>query len=144
MNSDQKRSVEDIIKQKKLRVTKVRRNILEIFFNKNYALSYQDIQNALSNSFDMVTVYRTLNVFLEKQIIHQVPTDSKTSYYALSNSNNTEITHKNNEHIHFICKECRHTFCIEDYVLKNIQLTNNYKLDSFKIIAEGTCGTCNK
>ena len=135
-------SVLGILKSKKLRVTNVRSEILEIFDKINYALSYNDLHEALKYKFDMATIYRTLNTFVENDIIHQVPLDAKTSYYAMNNNIvNNESLHK--EHVHFVCKKCGHTFCLDEVFLQNIIIKNNFKLDSVKIIAEGTCGTCN-
>lgn len=135
--------VPGILKEKKLRVTNVRSEVLEIFERKNYALSYNDLHEELKNKFDMATIYRTLNTFVENNIIHQVPLDAKTSYYALNNNPEIkESPHK--EHVHFVCKKCSHTFCLDEVLLQNIILKKNFKLDSLKIIAEGICGSCNE
>ncbi|KAB2845478.1 MAG: transcriptional repressor [Melioribacteraceae bacterium] len=134
-------SAPEILREKKLRVTNVRSEVLKIFEKKNYALSYNDLHNELRNKFDMATIYRTLATFVENNIIHQVPLDAKTSYYALNNPPGAiETSHK--EHVHFVCKKCNRTFCIDEILIHNIVLKKNFKLDSLKIIAEGTCGSC--
>lgn len=133
--------ISEILKEKKLRITNVRRKMLEIFERKNYALSYNDLHDELKYKFDMATIYRTLNTFVENNIIHQVPLDAKTSYYALNNHHES-IGTSHKEHVHFVCKKCNHTFCLDEILLQNIVLKTNFKLDSLKIIAEGTCGSC--
>lgn len=55
--------IAEILKEKKLRITNVRSEVLEIFERKNYALSYNDLHEELKNKFDMATIYRTLNTF---------------------------------------------------------------------------------
>ena len=132
-----------ILKEKNLRSTNIRNEILSIFEKKNYALSYNDLDKELNSKFDMATVYRTLNTFVENNIIHQIPLDSKTAYYALSKSTENKES-KRIEHIHFVCTNCCHTFCLEDVWVSEIKLKKNFHLKSLKVIAEGICGSCSE
>ena len=131
-----------ILKSKKLRFTNIRTEMLKIFEKKNYALSYYDLDKELNSKFDMATIYRTLNTFVENRIIHQIPFDSKTSYYALNNDLEENETSRK-EHIHFVCKNCSHTFCLNDVWIKDVKINKDFKLESLKIIAEGICDLCN-
>ena len=131
-----------ILKEKNLRSTIIRNEILSIFEKKNYALSYNDLDKELNSKFDMATVYRTLNTFVENKIIHQIPLDSKTAYYALSRTTGGKDG-KRKEHIHFVCTNCCHTFCLEDVWVSEIKLKKNFHLESLKVIAEGICDSCN-
>lgn len=132
-----------ILKEKNLRFTNVRNEVLSIFEKRNYALSYYDLEKELNSHFDMATIYRTLNTFVENKIIHQIPLDSKTAYYALNNNlEETETSRK--EHIHFVCKDCCRTFCLDDVLVKDIKIKKNFHLQSLKIIAEGICDLCSE
>jgi Fe2+ or Zn2+ uptake regulation protein len=55
-----------------IRPTNIRRSIFMILQEKNYALSQTEIATELSDKFDRVTIYRTLNKFLENGLIHKI------------------------------------------------------------------------
>lgn len=130
----------EILKRKKLRFTKVRDEVLTIFRNKNYALSYYDIEKELQSEYDTATIYRTINTFVESDIIHQIPLDSKTAYYGINE--NGDPGSLKSDHIHFVCGNCRRTFCLDDVTVNNININSNFQLKSLKIIAEGICVGC--
>ena len=67
-------AIEDVLKKNQLSVTDGRKKILELFLNSEGALAHADIEEKTGETFDRVTVYRTLNTFVEKGIIHHIPT----------------------------------------------------------------------
>ena len=77
-----------ILRKSQLSVTESRRNILEIFIQAGSALAHHDVEEKTSERFDRVTVYRTLQVFMEKGIIHTIPTTENAVLYALCNAKN--------------------------------------------------------
>lgn len=130
-----------LLKERKLRITSVRNEILSIFNDRNYALSFYDLEKELKTKFDTATIYRTINTFVENNIIHQIPLESKTAYYAL-NSVLEEDENSRKEHIHFLCRICRRTYCLENVIIKDLKINKNFRLESLKIIAEGVCDNC--
>ena len=58
-------SVLDILKKNDLSVTDGRKKILDLFLSSEGALAHADIETNTSNAFDRVTVYRTLQTFVE-------------------------------------------------------------------------------
>ena len=94
-----------ILQSHKLRITDCRLEIIQEFLNKNIALSHADLEETLNNQFDLVTIYRTLKTFLDKDLIHKVLDDSGATKYALCAHGETEHSH-NHEHVHFKCEKC--------------------------------------
>jgi Fur family ferric uptake transcriptional regulator len=92
----------DILKKNQLSVTEGRKKILELFLNSPGALAHADIEKNTDASFDRVTVYRTLQTFVEKGIIHNIPTTDNSILYALC-KDNCEAGHHHDNHVHFIC-----------------------------------------
>ena len=74
-----------VLKDFSLRSTPNRKEILDLFLQRSYALSHADIENEFENSLDRVTVYRTLKTFLDKGLIHKVLDDGGGIKYALCN-----------------------------------------------------------
>jgi len=96
--------VDDILRRNSLSVTESRKKILNLFLSVQGALAHGDIETKAGEKFDRVTVYRTLQTFVEKGIIHTIPTTDNSVRYALCKDNCTEGHHHDN-HVHFICMQ---------------------------------------
>ena len=73
----------NIFKKNHLSVTAGRKKILELFLKSEGALAHADIERNTGEHFDRVTVYRTLQTFVDKGIIHLIPTTDNSILYAL-------------------------------------------------------------
>ncbi len=91
----------NILKNRGLRVTKIRVAVLEALGKSQQALPYGDLQKNLSQ-FDRTTIYRTLLALMDKGLIHKALEENNESYYALC-SDCTSNLHNHN-HVHFKCK----------------------------------------
>src|SRR6476469_11132703 len=106
----------DILRRKHLSVTDSRKKILSLFLNTKDALAHGDIERKAGEKFDRVTVYRTLQTFVEKGIIHTIPTPDNSIRYALCKDECFEGHHHDN-HVHFICDNCGTTYCLENITI---------------------------
>jgi len=129
----------DILKQNRLSVTDSRLKILELFLLKNGALSHADIEKTIS--FDRVTVYRTLQTFVEKSIIHLIPTTDNSIKYALC-KNDCAPGHHHDNHVHFICDECEKTICLDDVTIPAVKLPKGFTPQHSEMVVTGVCGEC--
>ena len=59
-------TINDILKRNQLSVTGSRKKILQLFLSQTGALSHGDIEKKVGEQFDRVTIYRTLQTFVEK------------------------------------------------------------------------------
>ncbi|MEI9957711.1 MAG: transcriptional repressor [Ferruginibacter sp.] len=75
----------DILKKNHLSVTDGRKKILELFLSSPGALAHADIEKSTGEVFDRVTVYRTLQTFVDKGIIHNIPTTDNSIYTLCAN-----------------------------------------------------------
>ena len=80
-----KKTSSEILKSSALSITEGRKNILDIFLSSANAMAHQDIESKCKDKFDRVTIYRTLQTFLEKGIIRTIPSSDNTTRYALCN-----------------------------------------------------------
>jgi Fur family ferric uptake transcriptional regulator len=136
-----KTDVKDILKQNHLSITDSRSKILELFFKKDNALSHADIEKNIPESFDRVTVYRTLQTFVEKGIIHLIPTTDNSIKYALCR-NDCAPGHHHDNHVHFICDECNKTICLDGVNVPAIKLPNGFTPQHSEMVVKGVCGEC--
>jgi Fur family ferric uptake transcriptional regulator len=130
-----------ILAKKGVSKTKFRIHLLELFYNKR-SLSVKEVMNKSSNLINKVTIYRALECFEEKGLIHKVPSINNIIRYSLCNSDECiGSLHKHN-HGHFICNNCNQTFCLENYKSPDIKLIEGFYINSLKLILEGYCKDC--
>lgn len=130
---------EQLLRNFRLRLTPTRQEILHLFLNTNYALSYGDIEKEI-REFDRVTVYRTLKTFLDKGLIHKVLDDEGSLKYALCNDacNNTGHHH---DHVHFKCMKCGQTNCV-NVDIPAVKLPKGYVAKEMNLLIQGVCDLC--
>ena len=118
--------IKKIIKEKKLKLTSARRELLEILAKEKKPISFEDIKDRLS--MDKATFYRNISKFESESMVNSFESNDKKRYYELQNT----------PHSHFICNSCNSIEC-----LKNVELIN---LEGYKItdmIFKGICKSCN-
>lgn len=133
--------IDKILKRNQLSVTDSRRKILELFRENNKALAHSDIEKKAGEKFDRVTVYRTLQTFVEKGIIHTIPTQDNSVLYALCKDECTSGQHQDN-HVHFICDECHITYCLQGVNHPQVTLPTNFRAKEINVVVRGICKNC--
>ncbi len=119
--------IEEIIKEKNLKLTPARVEILEILIEENKPISYEDIRDGLS--MDKATFYRNISKFEESSIIRSFESNDKKRYFSL----------EKNFHPHFICTKCNTISCLNEESQISMK---GYKIES--IIIKGICPKCLK
>jgi len=137
-----KKGIKEILKSSQLSVTASREKILNLFLDQEGALAHGDIEKKAGEKFDRVTIYRTLQTFVEKGIIHTIPTVDNSIRYALCKDDCAE-GHHHDHHVHFVCSRCKNTFCLDDIVTPSIDLPKGYSTSHIEVVVEGTCKNCN-
>ena len=134
-----KTSIKKLLKTKNLRVTKLRTALLENLANLSKAVSNQEIQNSLIK-FDRITLYRTLNTFIERGILHKITFEDHQNFYALCGTDCTTDRYKH-QHVHFQCNQCKEVSCLE--AKEPIQLSiSSHLVNEIEITASGLCQEC--
>ncbi|MBK0379131.1 Fur family transcriptional regulator [Mucilaginibacter segetis] len=133
---------EDMLKKHHLKKTAPRLRVLSMMYSKTTATSQPDLENVM-HDIDRVTLYRILNIFEEKGIIHKVFDLNGTANYAVCSSGCQE-NHHHDEHLHFNCTRCKNVYCINDLYLPGLTLPEGFKAESFTLYANGICPKCEK
>lgn len=131
----------DILKQHGLRKTDCRENVLDVFIGQEFALNHSDLERELSSDFDRVTLYRTLNTFLDKGIVHRILDDSGVARFALCPEECEEEEH-HHSHIHFKCTSCNNTMCLDHVHIPEFKLPEGYSKSEVDILVQGVCPSC--
>nr|WP_321266325.1 Fur family transcriptional regulator [uncultured Sulfurimonas sp.] len=116
--------IENIIKDKNLKLTLARRELLEILIEENKPISFENIKNKIS--MDKATFYRNISIFEDNNIVKSFESNDKKRYYELQNT----------PHPHFICNVCNAIKCLKS---EDIKLEGYTVVD---IIYKGVCKNC--
>ena len=136
-----KTSSTDILKNSGLSITDKRLKILELFQKNSKALSHADIESLSGKHFDRVTIYRTLQTFVDKGIVHTIPTADNSIMYALCKEACSEGHHHDN-HVHFLCEECGTTYCLENVNIPELNIPKGFTLHQTNVLVNGICKNC--
>ena len=119
-------SIEDIIKEKNIKLTSARRELLAILKDADTPLSYEDIKSEIT--MDKATFYRNISKFEDEDILNSFESNDKKRYFEI----------KDHPHAHFVCIDCNKIECINDM---QIHLPE-YEISN--IIINGKCKECLK
>ncbi|MEN3013812.1 MAG: transcriptional repressor [Endomicrobiia bacterium] len=132
-----------ILKQKKLRNTKQRKQILEAFFSTDGHISVDEfyvLMKKINPQIGYATVHRTLQLFDELGIAESVKIGNKKKLY--------EHKYAHKHHDHLICIECKEFIEITSDELEILQkkLAKNFdfQIIDHKLIIYGICKNCKK
>ena len=131
--------MENLLKAKKLRITPFRIEVLKVFQNNETAVDLATIESSLGG-FDRITLYRTIKVFIESGVLHEILISGDVKKYALCADSCRTEAHKH-EHIHFLCTVCNETFCL-DLIKMPVISHKSFQISSVEVIAKGICESC--
>lgn len=134
-------SIIETLRKNQLSITDSRKKILEMFLKSKGALAHSDIEHQSGTEFDRVTIYRTLQTFVEKGIIHTIPTADNAVLYALCKDDCTE-GHHHDDHVHFLCDTCGTTYCLDHVTVPSVQLPKGFEATQTDLVVSGTCARC--
>ena len=136
------------LRQKGLKVTGQRRKILDIILGtKGQQLSAEELYDRVRGHYPeigLTTVYRTIQLFLELDVIEEVdPENSGVCYYQL-NSRLEELKRRYCRQL--ICQECGRVYTLENVLLEQLDRTIEQKF-GFQIVDHevklyGYCREC--
>ena len=130
-----------ILQKNGFKCTPGRIALIELLLKTKQPLSQQDISSQLSDiDFNFVSIYRSLNAFLEAGIVHRVETGDRIWRFALSDSSDGEVKHP-----HFVCKSCGKVECINEMKIPQLSdLRPGYTVEDQEIFIRGLCDKCSR
>ena len=121
--------MEELLKEKNLKVTKNRIKVIEYIKNKKY-VSLEEIINNLN--IDKSTIYRIIEIFLENDILTTITIDNEKKYVLST------------EHIHILkCIKCNNQTEIDTCPFEK-EKYDDFIVLKHSVIIEGICKKCQK
>jgi len=128
-----------LLRKHNLRITDCRIDVLENFYRNDHALSFKNLEENL-NEYDRVTLYRTLNSFIDKGLLHRIPSEDGFASYGLCKDDCSETSHQH-DHVHFKCDICGHIECLPDHHVPKVNIPG-YEIKEQNLIVNGICKLC--
>ena len=122
-----------------MKLTKLRKEVLDIIDNSEKIISIKSIWNLLNPQPNITSVYRSVDHLENNEIIQSISI-SGVKYL---------ISKKKKGHGHFIiCKECKEVTNFDDCVIsslqKKLQKELKYNITSHVLYFEGYCADCER
>lgn len=134
----------EILKEKKLRVTKSRTALLETLSRVTEPVNAYDLSQKMEEigeKIDVVTVYRILNVLEQIGLVHRI----NKGYLPCQDF---ECENKHHCHHHFICTKCRKVTELhvdDQHFLQKIEKNfSDLLINAHNFEFSGFCGKCKK
>ena len=128
---------EQLLVENKLKRTKLRLALLDLFIQSPKAQSYIDLQEQLGKTIDKSSLYRNLAAFQKADLIHSITDDSGMSKYAFG-----PYPGNGKEHPHFVCERCKTVYCMEEILHDAIPMPQGFQLKKVQTIVKGLCADC--
>lgn len=133
--------VEILLQSRGIRPTAMRILILKSMLSFSRAFSLTALE-ALMETVDKSTIFRTITLFHEKQLIHSIDDGSGAVKYSVcKGSCNCTI---DDTHAHFYCLHCNKTFCLEKVAVPDLNIPNDLIPISINLVIKGFCQDCSK
>lgn len=134
--------VEDILTRKEVKPTSNRILVMRELIKASHPVSLADLEVLLGFSMDKASIFRVLELFSEKDIIHVIEDGSRSLKYELCHSG----THHTiaDQHVHFYCERCKETYCFEDVSVPLVNIPEGFLPHTINYMIKGICPKCSK
>ena len=93
-------------------------------------------------SMDKSSIFRTLTLFLEHDVVHAFEDGRGVLCYELCEEKGACDHHDG--HIHFYCESFQRSFCMEDIHIPSFELPEGFYPHSISFVIKGECPDCRK
>lgn len=113
-----------------IKLTTKRNKILHTLQKYRGTLSAAEIHQKLPD-IDLVTIYRTLDLFVKEKLIKKIPLGTGEAQYEFQNE----------PHHHAVCTDCKKVlhFTASDEKIKKLLGLEDFKVDEIEVTVKGTC-----
>ena len=103
--------------------------------------SLAELERKIS-TIDKSNIFRALNLFRERHLIHAIEGNSDGTRYELCHSHSHE--HDDDQHPHFYCEQCQQTYCLDYTEVPEVRLPEGFEATSSNLMIKGICPHCKK
>lgn len=132
--------VENIFNSKGIKPTSNRVLVIRSLMNVSRPVSLAELEIALGFTVDKASIFRVLELFAEKDVVHVIEDGSRSLKYELCHSSARHTV--DDQHPHFYCEYCKETFCLELEKVPVIDIPEGFLPHSINYMIKGKCPKC--
>lgn len=136
MKSDE---IDALLLRKGIKPTSNRILVMKELIAATRPVSLADLETAL-DTLDKTSIFRVLELFAAKDIVHVIEDGSRSLKYELCHSDPHHTI--DDQHVHFYCEQCMQTFCFENISVPMIDVPAGFRPRSVNYMLKGICPKC--
>jgi len=121
-----------------LRVTANRLAVLALLESASHAMSHADIEAALPVAIDRVTLYRTLDSFVDAGLLTKSVGADRQNRFALRHGEASN----HHQHAHFQCDDCGRVYCLAVQAPSDLMVPAGFEVEVVELQVHGHCADC--
>src|SRR5687768_16760802 len=130
-------AVAELLVSLRLRATPARLAVLAALKHAGKPLSHADVEAALPTPLDRVTLYRTLDTFVEVGLASRSVGADRVGRFAFADTSSDH-----HEHAHFLCDDCGRSICLPAPLPAPASLPAGFAVTSTDLSFHGHCADC--
>lgn len=132
--------IENLLEGKGVKPTSNRILVMRELIKATNPVSLADIEISLGCSLDKASIFRVLELFAQKDVVHVIDDGSRSSKYELChNRYHHSIA---DQHVHFYCDKCKETYCLESQKVPLVEMPEGFTAHSINYVIKGVCPKC--
>lgn len=128
--------IEEFLQSHSIKPTPNRVLIVKAMAEAGRPLSMKELEDVIE-SVDKSNIFRALNLFSERHLIHMVEDGGSGERFELS------IGHHYDHHPHFYCEKCHRTYCLDEHI-QEVSVPDGYEVTSVNYLIRGVCPECSR
>ena len=134
--------IENLLQTKGVKPTSNRVLVMRELMQATHPVNLADLEILLGFTMDKASIFRVLELFTEKDVVHAIEDGSRSLKYELCHSSHR---HKiSDQHVHFYCEKCKETYCFESVKVPVIDMPEGFAPRIINYMVKGVCPKCNK
>ncbi len=129
------------LERREVKPTANRILVLRALADASRPVSLSDLEAQIA-SMDKSSVFRTLTLFLEKDIVHSFEDGRGVVNYELCPEE--EHCDHHDAHIHFYCESCHRSYCLENIGPEMVHVPEGFKALAYSFVIKGICPECRR
>ena len=132
--------LEQILSEHGVKATANRLLVLKALAESQRPLTMAELEDQI-DSIDKSGIFRTLTLFKENHLLHQIDDGCEGVRYELCHAHG-DID--DDRHVHFHCEVCHRTICLEDTPIPTVNYPEGFQVESVNYMAKGICPECTR
>jgi len=114
--------------------------VLNALAHVHHPVTMSELEDRI-DSIDKSGIFRTLTLFSEHHLLHQIDDGCEGVRYELCHAKGET---DDDRHAHFHCESCHRTFCLEEIPVPDVDLPEGFKAETANFMIKGICRECTR